>query len=417
MQTQVFKWSVGWFLIVSLLATLLLVPILQAKAATSVLFQQNSMRVQQDKSFSTTTNALSYSDLVFSFNYDSTALDGFSSSTGQDNFTYGWQVGSDEHVLGTVLGLAGTPDTEIGVVNVSLPAEASVADLILFVKVTANSTSTSDKVELTNITLTGTLNEVNVPIDVCLNIDDVQTEIPAGYKTDDAGNCSLIAVPPTDICLNLDGIQTEVPSLYEVDNLGNCSLIPEPSSTSTPPVVVDLCLNLYGVQENMPAGYEQGADNTCQLIPVEIIDLCLNIDGTQASVPAGYEIVGGGNCSQIIITPIDVCSNLNGIQTELPQNYKHNELGQCVTVDLRHHFFKSKSFVCPRGYARWMDRLSNGNIWKADDIYESVILVADDKEKGYKNLNNQKYTHIAGPTEVGDRYYHRFHKLSYVCVK
>ncbi len=379
-KTAVFKKIIGQISILTLIGSLFLLPLLLAQAAEESLFSEASKRVQQDKPFiSEPIDTASYAGLTFAFTYDSTTLDGFATSSGQDSFSYGWRSGSDEHVLGTVLGLAGSGTDEQGQVSVPLPVEASVNDLVLFVEVTANSTSTSDKVELTNISLVGTLQETP-PADLCPNIEGNQVEIPTGYELDTEGNCSLIVTEePTDLCLNLEGVQAEVPTGYE-NNDGQCTLIPDIEGP------VDLCLNLDGVQTTIPEGYEQGEANTCTIIPPPVVDVCSNIAGVQATVPEGYELGTDGICTEITVTPPD---------PEEPR-------------------------VCPRGYARWVDKLSNSNIWRADDVYKSVILVARNDfrfGKYSRNFSFQRHIYIPGPTEIGDRYYHRFGKIGYICVK
>ena len=308
--------------------------------ASSVLYSLDGSRVQQDKPLiSGTIDASSYSDMVFSFSYDSTTLD---QTPFQDSFSYGWQSGSEKHVLGTILGLTGSTTDEYGVVNLALPEEASVTDLVLFVEVSSNSTTTSDKVELKNILLTGT-EKVTEPD------------------------------PVLDECANLDGIQATVPSGYEKDVNGLCVL------TEVEEPVVDLCFNLEGIQEIVPEGLIKNEQNECVLPPPPVNDICPNLDG---------------------------------VQSELPEGYKYED-GKCVLIPVEP---KPKPKFCPKGYAEWIDRLSNGYTWSADDVYESVILVGEDMRWQRGNLLN-KNIYIPGPTEVGDKYYHRFHRISHVCVR
>lgn len=67
------------------------------------------------------------------------------------------------------------------------------------------------------------LYEVEVLIDVCPNITDMQTEIPSGYLQDELGDCYI------DVCLNIDELQTELPVGYE-KVLNECKPIPLESS-------------------------------------------------------------------------------------------------------------------------------------------------------------------------------------------
>lgn len=307
--------------------------------ASSTLYSLGESRVQQDKPLiSGTIDASSYGDMVFSFSYDSTTLD---QTPFQDSFSYGWQTGSEKQILGTILGLTGSTTDEYGVISVTLPETASVADLVLFIEVTSNSTTTSDKVELKNILLIGT------------------------------------------------------------------------EKVTEPDPVLDECPNLDGVQAIVPIGYEKDVNGLCVLIEVEepVVDLCLNLDGLQVTVPEGLIKNEQNEC--VVPPPIsDVCPNLGGVQSELPEGYKYED-GKCVLIPVEP---KPKPKFCPKGYAEWIDRLSNGYTWSADDVYESVILVGEDMRWQRGNLLN-KNIYIPGPTEVGDKYYHRFHRISHVCVR
>ena len=347
-ETKTSKWFLGVLSLLALIISLVIFPLIKAEAFT-ILLELAEKRVQQDKDFvSEPINASGYVDLTFSFNYDATALDGFATSTGQDNFSYGWQIGDgDKQILGTILGLSGSTTDEHGVINVTLPEAASVENLVLFIEVSANSTTTSDKVEVRNISVKGNLKEdpepVPGPVDICLNLDGVQAEIPTGYESKTSGNCTEVVTDsePDDLCPNLDGNQEVVPERYEKDVQGDCVPVP-------PPV-------------------------------------------------------------------IDVCPNLDGVQSEIPSNYKQDNTGKCVPIVIQSEP-EPGTAICPRGYARWVNQFNGGTIWQADDVYRSVILVgANDNNR--RNFSMNRHVYIPGPTEVGDRYYHRFHKISYVCVR
>ncbi|WP_062292825.1 hypothetical protein [Demequina phytophila] len=61
------------------------------------------------------------------------------------------------------------------------------------------------------------------PVDVCLNLDGIQTEVPDGYKSDGNGTCCKCTPPPVvDKCLNIDGDQATVPQGYTRDGNGDC---------------------------------------------------------------------------------------------------------------------------------------------------------------------------------------------------
>lgn len=72
--------------------------------------------------------------------------------------------------------------------------------------------------------ITSGLYELEVIVDVCPNIPDVQTDIPSGYMQDELGDCYR------DECLNLDDLQREIPSGY-VKILEICNLVPLENST------------------------------------------------------------------------------------------------------------------------------------------------------------------------------------------
>lgn len=96
-------------------------------------------------------DARAHENLLFSFDYDSTELDGT-----DDSFTYGWRSSGTDYDLGTVVGVSGTTDpSEIGSVSKSLPEVAAVADLEVYVRVDAVPGADSDEVKLTNLTVTG----------------------------------------------------------------------------------------------------------------------------------------------------------------------------------------------------------------------------------------------------------------------
>jgi len=73
------------------------------------------------------------------------------------------------------------------------------------------------------------------PVDVCPNIDGMQTEVPDGYVKDANGNCVVITTD-TDVCPNIDGMQKEVPAGYERDQDGNCVLKTKTTPAPTQPV-------------------------------------------------------------------------------------------------------------------------------------------------------------------------------------
>jgi hypothetical protein len=62
------------------------------------------------------------------------------------------------------------------------------------------------------------------PIDVCPNVEGMQTTVPAGMVKDASGNCVLQA-QQVDVCPNIEGMQTTVPAGLIKDTSGNCLLL------------------------------------------------------------------------------------------------------------------------------------------------------------------------------------------------
>lgn len=61
------------------------------------------------------------------------------------------------------------------------------------------------------------LEEEVIPLDICDNIDGLQTDLPDGFLLDGSGDCQK------DVCLNIDGLQISIPDNYEsLDGL-DCS--------------------------------------------------------------------------------------------------------------------------------------------------------------------------------------------------
>lgn len=63
------------------------------------------------------------------------------------------------------------------------------------------------------------LYEVEIPRDICLNIEGLQTTMPADYEFDATGDCVM------DVCATIDGLQTEVPVGYALDQESQCVLV------------------------------------------------------------------------------------------------------------------------------------------------------------------------------------------------
>jgi hypothetical protein len=86
----------------------------------------------------------------------------------------------------------------------------------------------------------------NAPVDVCINIEGLQTSIPLGMKLDGT-TCSTIkpvqiltSTPIVDVCNEIEGVQTVVPTGYIKYGSGPCVLLPQNTTSPTVenPVVI-----------------------------------------------------------------------------------------------------------------------------------------------------------------------------------
>ncbi|HEX4934449.1 MAG TPA: DUF11 domain-containing protein, partial [Gemmatimonadaceae bacterium] len=123
------------------------------------------------------------------------------------------------------------------------------------------------------------------PVDVCPNLEGVQTEIPPGMIKDAAGNCVTPPPPPTDVCPNIEGVQTVVPPGMIKDASGNC--------VTPPPPPVDVCPNIPGTQETVPPGMIKDASGNCVTppSPPPAIDLSIAKDDSADPVSAGRNVL------------------------------------------------------------------------------------------------------------------------------
>ncbi len=103
-------------------------------------------------------------------------------------------------------------------------------------KDTDNNFSDFTQLLVTTVPVSGVYEEI-ILVDTCSNIDGLQTELPAGYLQDEAGNCQL------DVCSNIDGLQIVIPSSYEsIDGL-TCTLIPPPPPEDATLLITELLPN------------------------------------------------------------------------------------------------------------------------------------------------------------------------------
>ena len=100
-------------------------------------------------------------------------------------------------------------------------------------------------------------------------------------------NVSQCIPLPIDVCVNLSGLQTELPHGYQLRD-GRCVKCHPP---------VDVCANLPGRQPSVPAGY-QLEDGDCEQLPPPPVDVCTNIEGSQAIVPEGM-VLTDGSCEPL----------------------------------------------------------------------------------------------------------------------
>lgn len=189
-----------------------------------------------------------------------------------------------------------------------------------------------------------------LPLDVCSNIDGLQTSIPSGYTVDNFGRCITIV----DVCPNFLGDQDTVPAGYVLDEIGACV-----------PVTIDYCPNIKGAQYRIPTGYEINANGDCVRPSVDVcpadkgvqisydqcskkgIDVCLNLPGIQEVVPDQYT---GENGSCYPVT-FDMCPNIDGVQPTIPVGYVLSEDGSCTIKpeDLCDNLAGSQVIV-PKGF-------------------------------------------------------------------
>lgn len=166
------------------------------------------------------------------------------------------------------------------------------------------SAGSNDQVRFDDVLLSGTP-VVEVPIDVCPNIDGVQLEVPLAHHKE-GEDC---VANPIDLCPNIDGLQTLVPDNYHLEE-GQCVLNP-----------IDVCLNIDGIQTEILPNYHKEGDN-CVPDPV---DVCPNLDGLQTIVPIDFHL----DNTQCVPNVVDLCPNIDGLQNPIPVGY-HLESNQCL---------------------------------------------------------------------------------------
>jgi hypothetical protein len=166
-------------------------------------------------------------------------------------------------------------------------------------------------------------------IDVCANIDGLQTSIPVGFTVDKYGKCTK----SVDLCPNILGDQVQIPSGYTYDDFGFC--VPE---------ALDYCKNIDGAQRSVPNNYfldekgdcvvkpkdycpnDQGIQSSYDECSKKEIDVCINLPGLQRIAPSNYTLVNG-SCFE---NSFDFCPNIVGTQFYIPENMTVSSDGNCV---------------------------------------------------------------------------------------
>jgi hypothetical protein len=123
-----------------------------------------------------------------------------------------------------------------------------------------------------------------------------------------------------DLCPNIEGIQTEVPGGYHlVESISECVRINENGMPTVQSVKApyDWCSNYKGIQTSLPSGFVRRNEGT----------ICTPKDPsvyTNNVCPAGSFPRDNGECS------LDVCANLRGAQATIPTGYIMNSPGICT---------------------------------------------------------------------------------------
>lgn len=119
-----------------------------ATSVGSTLFSKSTVDVDRVNAYtSSTIDASAHDNLKLDFDYNIHDLDN------GDQFTYGWQVGSDKHVIGTINGINGDSSSIVTLPSKDLPSSAQVSGLQIYITVDAN--ADSDKVTISNLRVSG----------------------------------------------------------------------------------------------------------------------------------------------------------------------------------------------------------------------------------------------------------------------
>lgn len=138
-------------------------------------------------------DASGHENLTFSFSYEAEELDD------GDSFKYGWKSGGVENDIATVDGAneGGPAGDETGTVNAPLPIGAQVADLEVYIRVTAD--AGADEVNLTSISVAG--DEVGpVPTlatEEFVTVDGSYKGVSVGFRIENVENAVVTGVTVT----------------------------------------------------------------------------------------------------------------------------------------------------------------------------------------------------------------------------
>ncbi len=148
--------------------------------------------------------------------------------------------------------------------------------------------------------------------DLCPNLPDVQTVMPAGMMASE-GRC--VPIPPPDRCSNLEGDQAEVPAGYGIDENGLCSM--------------DMCLNIAGLQIAIPTFYERDQIGDCYPH-----DTCDNLPEVQMEIPDGMIRKNSNECG-LDLVPLQLTEILpNATGSDTDREYVEIYNPSVVEVDL-----------------------------------------------------------------------------------
>jgi hypothetical protein len=129
---------------------------------------------------------------------------------------------------------------------------------------------------------------VQQPVDVCPNLDGLQTSVPQGLIKDAHGRCVPVeqSPPPTDVCPNIAGIQLTVPAGMIKHSSGACSV----QQHEAPPTVTDVCPNIEGHQTTVPSVLVKDANGNC-VAPTVTVAATPVVQGSAVVAPALPSVV------------------------------------------------------------------------------------------------------------------------------